>query len=694
MLQDINYDELKSKALEKFKDESIQLRQRIKNSEDIDGLLEELFVYRMELQMQNDELTKTETNLRMLYETYLDLYNNSPTGYITLDSDFNITNANAKFLEMLKLVKAQVIGQSITKFVAPTSQDTFYLMLSNKEWDTNNMSFECEFINFLGSPIFFDVLINSEIKDDDKVIYKLSLSDITAQINTLLDKTTIESKLQSLLNNIQLGIYRTNIKGDILECNASFSKILEIPLTVDVKNLNIIQFYKNPELRNKLAECVKEKKDTQIIEMDFVTFNNKDIKARLITYPVFDEVNQLLFYDSVIEDLTNMTQMQDKLSDNDALLRGVFENIDDIMVICNEEGKIIFFNIAAELATGYKFEDVQGMYIWDYHSLHVSNTKSKEELREFIKANVEQIFAEGYSKILESSYEFKIKSKNGEPKSFLQNIFTIPTKKGFYIGTNARNITNIKKYQQQLVEEKENAQAANKLKSSIFANLSHEFRTPLNSILGFSEVIKESTADLEIQEAANLIKDSGERLYKTISMIIDLIELENNDISIFCEDFLLTDLIINVSQKYRKIAEAKNVKFEIHDMLVYSLIHSDQNLKTKLFEQLIDNAVKYTAEGSVIITLQNHPNADSLDFKVLIKDSGVGMDTSTLKLIFEGFRQGSEGLARKYEGLGIGLKTVQKLIEIMKIQMNIKSILNEGTEIELIIPYKYFDEIY
>jgi len=243
------------------------------------------------------------------------------------------------------------------------------------------------------------------------------------------------------------------------------------------------------------------------------------------------------------------------------------------------------------------------------------------------------------------------------------------------------DISEKKKMLQELIEAKEKAEEISRLKSNLMANMSHELRTPLIGILGISEYMLDVLKD-DLQESAKIIHTSGLRLLKTVSEVLDLSKLESENIRVNYSIFNLQKLLIEEIALYQQTALNKNISLKWQFDTNELLINSDERLIREIVDNLLNNAIKFTKEGSVTLVLEQNENG------VVIKcsDTGIGIPNDKLDYIFEEFRQISEGRGRSYEGTGLGLTIVKKFVELLNGNVSVKSELGIGTTFILNFP--------
>lgn len=255
--------------------------------------------------------------------------------------------------------------------------------------------------------------------------------------------------------------------------------------------------------------------------------------------------------------------------------------------------------------------------------------------------------------------------------------------------TVTRDITTLKQVHEELIKANVDAEASNRLKSSFLANISHEIRTPLNSVVGFSNLLlSDNLTKASREEYIEHINYNSEKLLQIIGDIIDLSRLESSQIEISYEETSLDSIVNEIIDDARQVIRRNekpiilNVKNHFGDN--GDLIFTDRIWLKRVLNHLMDNAVKFTLDGSIEFSyLKENEN---IIFK--IKDTGIGIKKENLNRIFEEFRQEIDGHHRPFEGLGIGLTLAKEVVERMGGKIYVQSEKGFGSEFSFSIPYR------
>jgi PAS domain S-box-containing protein len=241
------------------------------------------------------------------------------------------------------------------------------------------------------------------------------------------------------------------------------------------------------------------------------------------------------------------------------------------------------------------------------------------------------------------------------------------------------------KIEQELIAAKEKAELSDKLKSNILANMQHEFRTPLIGIQGFSKILMEESSNGEHRDLSKYIFSCGQRLLNTLNSVLFMSRFESESISVKLDNFNIFQKLNTVFEQFEIAANEKNLEFKVYNIDNISA-DIDPDLLSQSITNLLDNAVKFTKKGGISITIAKTKENDKDWAVIKINDTGIGIKESEQSVIFNSFRQASEGFNREYEGNGLGLTLAKKMIEMMGGKITLDSKLNFGSTFIVWIP--------
>ncbi len=253
------------------------------------------------------------------------------------------------------------------------------------------------------------------------------------------------------------------------------------------------------------------------------------------------------------------------------------------------------------------------------------------------------------------------------------------------IASHINSVLERKKYEEELIKARKEAEESAKLKSEFLAQISHEIRTPLNSILSFSSLIKDELKDVisdELHETFDFIERGGNRLTRTIELILNISKIKNQQYKIDLSEIDITDdILYPLFNELKTKAEDKGLTLELIKPEKKLKLVLDQYSVGQLFMNLIDNAIKYTNEGSVKIK----PFVNEFGkIQVDIIDTGIGISEEYMPQMFEAFSQEEQGYTRSYEGIGLGLSLVKSYADLNNAEIKVRSEKNKGSVFSVI----------
>ena len=242
-----------------------------------------------------------------------------------------------------------------------------------------------------------------------------------------------------------------------------------------------------------------------------------------------------------------------------------------------------------------------------------------------------------------------------------------------------RDITQRKEWEAEILRAKEEAEQMSKLKSNLLSNMSHELRTPVTNITGYAELLMEET-DGSHRTFATHIYESGKRLSETLQSVLDMAQIEAGTIDVLAQDVRVEEVVQEVLNWHaQKIDDAIALEVDVPSTCT---LRTDRTLLYRILNNLIQNAIKFTKEGTIEI------EATSLEsgLRIVVRDTGVGIAPEFRPDLFEPFKQESEGWAREFEGTGLGLTLTKRMVELLDGSIEVESTKDEGSVFTVVVP--------
>ncbi len=250
-------------------------------------------------------------------------------------------------------------------------------------------------------------------------------------------------------------------------------------------------------------------------------------------------------------------------------------------------------------------------------------------------------------------------------------------------------------HNKQLAEALQAAQIASNSKTTFLSNMSHDIRTPMNAVIGFTTLLAKDAENPEkVREYTKKIMASGQHLLSLINDILDVSKIESGKVVLTVEEFTLNDLVSSVDAIIRPMAAARDQKFHVEVKGVkHEYLMGDETRINQILINLLSNAVKYTQEGGniwfrMIGMKQRSPQFEHI--RIEVQDDGYGMTPEYLKIIFDAFTRAENSTTNKVQGTGLGMAITKNIVELMGGSIDVSSEVNKGTlfrvELELRIP--------
>ncbi len=352
----------------------------------------------------------------------------------------------------------------------------------------------------------------------------------------------------------------------------------------------------------------------------------------------------------------------------------VVEDGSDIIFIVDYNANIAYHNPSVKKTMGY--DSLSGKHFFDF----INPMQLK---------GVKRLFKESTNLPYNANIEFEFLCANGKYKYLEFNSINLKHKDGIdALILDCRDISGRKKDQEELIK-------AQKTKEQFLANMSHEIRTPVNGIAGMVNLLTNTMQSKEQSKYLNAIKHSADNLKVIINDILDYSVIESGKVSLERIGFDIDYQVKAVINSLELQASEKNLKIDyIENSSKINILLGDPVRLSQILINLINNAIKFTNEGSITISLSCAYDSDNIAIaKFEVTDTGIGISESKLNHIFDTFKQADESITRKYGGTGLGLAISKQLVEMQGGKINVKSEVNRGTTFFFSIPYEIGSEL-
>jgi len=518
----------------------------------------------------------------------------------------------------------------------------------------------------------------------------LVLEDITEE--------ELKSKMfKCVLDNVDVVIFSMKPQGTEFDfISGAAKKILgfEIEDLINKKFtfLRSIRKEEYPKLRKFLKDVANGL--PTVIEYGIVDKRGEFRFVRHSAVPIFREDKVVRIVGAIV-DVTREAKLREELKYSEEKFRLLMETAQDLIFTLDARGNFLMVNKNGARALGFSQGEMIGKHLFDFIkeeekpdlAVEIHNVLNSEKVVKFETTMIDS---------LNQGINFEFLAKSVRSKSGITGMVAI----GRDITERLEKEKKLKELNDKLIEsnrilsiERDRAKEKismledlNKLKNDFISNVSHEFRTPLASIVGFAEAIaSDSEMNREtILEFNSIIYEEGKRLAKLIDDLLDFSRLDTGEEPLEKSDFDIVPLLIETAKNFLSLAENKKILLETHIPEAEVIVKGDRERLGNAFGHILNNAIKFTGEGGRVSLILN----DFLkEVEIIINDTGVGIPPEDIPQLFEKFSKVNRP-GTQQPGAGMGLALVKKIIDLHKGWISIKSEINKGSTFIIRLPKK------
>ncbi len=510
------------------------------------------------------------------------------------------------------------------------------------------------------------VVANAQASNLEKILAAKTTSDIPTQLNNELDnilRITEPATNVKLFKSIHLQLNKNLSTSPQLPhrltrgepaCSNCISIKQALYFEPDDRMIGTVRFNLNSKIFLKLKSDLENKLFTEAMFMFLVLF------------VVWVGATQLIIRLNIQRE--NWEQAEKALKKHEQTYNRLLNNLNNYFTYKkNPQGEMIHMSNSVENVLGYQLEDIKLNF--DKYCLDSEKYLAKVSQTVF---GDEQL-----------SYEMEIRASDNSIHTINLSEIAIRDEDNKIIEYEgiAHDVTEQKLYERQLSISKEEAELANKIKGQFLANMSHEIRTPLNAIIGLGQLLLNSKLNEKQLSQLKKINFSSHLLLNLVNEILDFSKVESDQIELEQVNFSIYELIENLQQMSMEKARQKDLRliYKIDRAVPDNLIGDPLRL-SQVFLNLVNNAIKFTQRGRVIINIQmNSMDNDICTLLCSVQDTGIGISPKQFDKLFKPFSQVDSSMTRQFGGTGLGLAICKKLVLIMHGEIWVESQLQVGS---------------
>ncbi len=655
-------------------------------------------------QLAEAALQASETRFRSLFES-------SVVGQIFTDFSGQITQANDRFLEMFGYTREELeSGQINWKQMTPPEYEQkdlaviAYLMNhpSIEPWEKAFYHKDGHYVYVLAGATM--------LSEQSCFAVIVDISDRKKSENALRES---QQFIQTVLDSFPLAVFWKDLNSIYLGCNEIFLQTTGFSSTSEIVGKNDFDFpYTLDQVRSFRADdhqVMQSRIPKYFIEERISMPTGEDRWLETNKVPLEDLEGNIIGVLGTFQDITLRKQIEQQLQQSRDQFQRLVTDIGDQFIFFSHsgaEGILNYISDGSAPILGIKSEDAIGkcwveIAQWNLEDLQ----KTSDVLQQMMAGEIDF-----------NQLDLRFTHTDGTERILRISAHPIRDSEGNLIAVEGlgEDITESHKAQQLLLEMNQKLAISNdqlervtRLKDEFLANMSHELRTPLNAILGIAEGFQEGTFGMlndQQERMLQIISSSGSHLLDLINDILDLAKIEAGKLTLELAVTNIDQLSKDSAVFVRQQATQKNVQLQIQVAQSLPQLVIDERRMRQVLINLLNNAVKFTPEGGKVtleITLQeaiaNNPNPDNSENNIThwvnfaVSDTGIGIAPEPLKTLFQPFVQVDSALNRQYEGTGLGLALVKRIVEMHGGSVKATSTVGVGSCFTIALPYNQLD---
>ncbi len=618
---------------------------------------------------------RDERKLHESQERFRGVFEHAPSGICVVGLDGRLLQVNAAFCRILGYSERELLTKAWVELIHP---DDLGLAVASREQLSKDpqacVETERRYIHRGGNVVWARVRVSLVHDPAGSPLYSVAhVEDITERKRTEEALRESEDRFRIMADSCATMLWVTDAAGGVQFVNRAYREMSGVtPEQVEGHKWQLVMHPEDaPAYVGTFERAVREHTSSRA-EGRYRSANGEWRWVFSQAEPRFSPSGEFLGHVGLSLDITERKQVEQALHASEEKFRQLAENIHEVFWIMSPTTNETLYISPA-------YEEIWGRTCDSLYQDPMSFTEAMhpDDLEEAHLWFARQVAGE------QIDSEYRIRTPDGQEKWIRDRAFPIRDAAGQLIRVVgiAEEITERKRYEEELIQAREGADAANQAKSRFLANMSHEIRTPMNGVLGMVQLLLETDLTSEQRRYAAVAQTSGRTLLALIDDILDLSKIEARKIVFENLDFNLRETVEHVVDLLRVQATAKGLSITLRlSPEIPALLRGDAHRLRQVLANLSSNAIKFTEHGGVSLTgILEGQAGGTVTVRFTISDTGIGIGPDQIDTLFRPFTQADASTTRRYGGTGLGLAICKQLVEMMGGTIGVESQEGRGS---------------
>lgn len=593
----------------------------------------------------------------------------NPDALLVMSPDGLVLEWNAAAEVIFGYTQAEVQGRSLLDFIIPPDRAREEALMRAEALRMGTAVRETVRRRKDGMLVHVNVSTKAVLDSSGQLLYFLSSKKDVTQLKVEREAKLLEARFRDLLESTPDATVVVNVTGRIVLVNSQAERVFGYArdeLLGQPVEMLLPHRYRAAHLDHRSGFFGQPRTRTMGAGLELYGLHKErgEFPVEISLSPIDTEEGTMVM--SAIRDITDRKRADQKFKD-------LLEAAPDAMVIVNREGRIVLVNSQAVKLFGWTRDELLGQAIELLIPARFGD-RHPQHRRSF--------FAEPRSRSMGAGLDLHGLRKDGSEFPVEISLSPLETEEGLFVSSAIRDVTERQQIERALREKNLELENAALVKDRFLASMSHELRTPLNAIIGFTGTLLmqlPGPLNAEQDKQLRIVQSGARHLLSLINDLLDVAKLSANKLSLHLEELDCRSVIADVAATLEPEAARKGLAFTVGVPDSAVPLRTDRRALSQILINLVGNAIKFTSQGRVEVSLQHTSMASGRRVQVSVRDTGPGIPESEQSRLFEAFSRVESADRRHLEGTGLGLHLSRKLAEALGGSVVLSSIEGEGS---------------